>query len=107
MELSGAMAQTKYRPLKKELQKVFGRITRSLKADIMPDAGLVEEFLRLGRVMTSYSGFGDENYPAFTRAVEQLHAACARDDLFLAKEMVAEIADLRGRCHGMLKRNDT
>ncbi|MDD5758797.1 MAG: GAK system XXXCH domain-containing protein [Desulfobulbaceae bacterium] len=92
-------AEQKFRPLKKEMQRTFSRIKRSLQADIWPERRDVVEFMEQARVMISYPGFHDEAYQEFLSAVEAMvaaHAAGERDD---AQDALRLILILQNRCH--------
>lgn len=92
-------AEQKFRPLKKEMQRTFSRIKRSLQADILPERQDVVTFMEQVRIMTSYPGFHDEAYPAFLSAVEALVAAHAVGERAEVKAALQGILTLQERCH--------
>ncbi len=93
------VAETKFRPLKKEMQAVFSRIGRALAADVIPEAETVAQFTRLARLMTRYPGFGDPAYPALIAACEQLEAAVAAGRQEAVVKAVEAIGRQRQDCH--------
>jgi XXXCH domain-containing protein len=97
--LRGQLAEQKFRPLKKEMQRTFGRIKRSVQAEIMPDTKDVCEFVEQVAMMISYPGFGDGSYPQFLSASEALASASVAGDREGVNAALQAIVILQDRCH--------
>ena len=81
------------------MQQTFARINQSVQAEILPEKGVVSEFVAQVRIMVSYPGFNDEAYPEFLSLSEALAAASAVGDREGVKESVQALVILQNRCH--------
>lgn len=98
-----ALAEQKFRPLKKEMQQTFRRIKQAVQANAIPPRKDVDEFVQQVQVMVSYPGFGDDAYPAIVSASQILSEHSARHDLDGTVQALAQIIALQRRCHDGIK----
>lgn len=94
-----ALAEQKFRPLKKSMQKHFKHLEQALQIDQLPDRATVDAFLREAELMISYPGFGDDFYDAFLSACQRLSACYMNKDRDLFRQQLAAIKTLRTNCH--------
>ncbi len=97
------IAEQKFRPLKRQLQKLFKDMRFSLQDNTPPAAAVVAEFMQLAGVMVSYPGFGDKNYPDFLKACRQLGCLGSDTSLLVWQQHLEVIDALRRRCHQVLR----
>jgi XXXCH domain-containing protein len=93
------LAEQKFRPLKRQLQKLFREMQFSLSDGAAPTDDMVDEFIRQVEIMVSYPGFGDENYPAFLDTVRRLGHLKKDTTLSVWQQLLDDITKLRQRCH--------
>ncbi len=98
------LAELKFRPLKRQLQKLFKEMQFDIRDGVAPAAGLVAEFTRQAETMASYPGFGDKNYPAFLDAVRQLSRLHSGTILSVWQRQLDNITELRRHCHESFKK---
>lgn len=97
-----ALADQKFRPLKKQMQQTFKRIKQAIRADSIPEKRDVDEFNCQVAIMVSYPGFGDEAYPEIVSASRILLEHSSKRDLNGMRQALAQILALQKRCHGDL-----
>lgn len=98
-----AVAEEKYRPLKKAMKKSFAVLNESVEQERLPPAAAVEQFLAEAKMMIAYPGFGDEHYPEFAQGCEALAAAHGEQDLPRFRELFAGLRARKKECHGRYK----
>lgn len=89
----------RYKGLKKRMKPTFNAIRAALAAGQAPDPGTVAAFVADSRLMTSYSGKGDDAYPAYNAEVDRLEAAAAAGDLDALASAVAALGRMKKECH--------
>jgi len=97
------LAEQKFRPLKKAMQQTFKRLQQEAQTDVMPEKQVVLEFMDQARLMVSYPGFGDADYPQFLAVSDRLAASHAKADMTEFREALAAIVSLQARCHAALE----
>lgn len=93
------IAEKKYRPLKRELKKVFKEISESAERGELPAAMVMDNFMAYTEIMVSYPGFGDENYQSFSAACQKLLKAFKKDDLAGFGDALQAVKDIKRDCH--------
>jgi XXXCH domain-containing protein len=89
----------RYKGLKKRMKQTFKVIVAAIAAGQAPDPAIVASFVADSRLMTSYSGKGDEYYPAYDAEVSRLEAAAAAGELGAMSRSTAELARMKKECH--------
>lgn len=97
------IAEQKFRPLKRQLQKLFKDMRFSLRDNTPPAASMVVDFMQLAEIMVNYPGFGDENYPDFQEACRRLGSLGTNTPLSVWQRHIEVIDNLRRRCHQILR----
>ncbi len=95
--------EQKFKPLKRQLQKLFKDMWFSLRDNTPPAAAQVIDFIQQAEIMVSYPGFGDENYPDFLKACRQLGRLSPETPLAVWQRHLEFIDALRRRCHQILR----
>ena len=101
------IAELKFRPLKKALQKSYKKIRFSLQDDRLPDARVFEQFMMETVIMVSYAGFGDEYYEGFRAACLDMEKAYKKNDLDLFQAKFNRVKELRQQCHEKFRPENT
>lgn len=89
----------RYKPLKKRMKDTFKILTTALAAGQSPDPAIVAAFVSDSRRMITFSGKGDEYYPAYAAEVDRLEAAAAAGDSAAMSHSAAELARMKKECH--------
>lgn len=89
----------RYKDLKKRMKRTFAALEAAAAAGTSPSADVLASFVADSRLMTTYSGKGDPDYPAYDAAVTQLEAVCAAGDPARLAEAVATLRRLKKECH--------
>lgn len=97
------LAELKYRPLKKVLKATFAKMHKSIRAEALPTAFAVEDFMAQARAMVSYPGFGDDYYESFIASCNEFEKAFRKNDLAAVKEIFVKISELKTDCHKRYK----
>lgn len=92
-----------YKSLKNRMKRSYKAIRSSIEAGILPDDGLVDEFVADSGRMVAYPGYGDPMYPAYTASVLMLRDAVRDLDLAAATVAVGELEHLKRECHKLYK----
>ena len=98
-----ALAEEKYRPLKKAMKKSFVLLKESLDSGRWPPKAALEQFLAEARVMISYPGFGDQFYEDFWQGCQALLAAHEEQDLARFRECLELVRARKKECHARYK----
>lgn len=96
---TGAEVKPKYKSLKKRMKKPWKMILEALQAGTMPDAGLVQSFVRDSELMVTYPGKGDEFYGAYRVGLERFASAYEAGDQQAAADAAAALERLKKACH--------
>ena len=97
------LAETKYRPLKKQFRSTFAVIREAAQAGRVPSASDLESFLEEARLVVSYPGFGDEHYAPFVEACEAVREAGRSGDVQVFVNCVNRVVELKRACHQRYK----
>jgi len=89
----------RYKDLKKRMRQTFKAVETAVAAGRAPEADVVAAFVADSRVMTTYPGRGDPDYPAYNAAVDRLEVAVASGDLPAMALAVAALRRLKKECH--------
>jgi XXXCH domain-containing protein len=89
----------RYKSLKKRMKETFKILTTALTAGQRPDPAIVAAFIADSRSMTTFSGKGDEYYPAYDTEVGRLEEAAAAGDVAAMSRCAAELARMKKECH--------
>jgi XXXCH domain-containing protein len=89
----------RYKGLKKRMKRDFKDIGASLAAGAAPRSDTLAAFVADSRLMTTYRGKGDEQYPDYLAAVDRFEAAWAAGDLEAAARAYRELALCKKACH--------
>ncbi len=65
----------------------------------LPDSAVLADFVALSQIMTSYPGFGDDHYDAYTKACLTFNKACRKNELREAQETFKSIMQIKHDCH--------
>lgn len=93
----------KYKDLKKRMKRSFKVVFASLEANVLPPDEAVEAFVRDSGLMVGFPGHGDEQYAAYSAAVETFGAAFAAGDLAATRAACAELDRIKSQCHNRFK----
>lgn len=93
------IAEKKYRPLKRELKKIFKTISESAENGELPAAGVMDSFMAYTEMMVSYPGFGDENYQLFTSGCREMFMAFKKADLAGFGDALEAVKEIKRECH--------
>jgi XXXCH domain-containing protein len=81
------------------MKRDFKDIGASLAAGFPPNPATAANFAADSRLMTTYRGKGDEQYPAYLAAVDAFAAALAAGDLEAMARSYRELALCKKKCH--------
>ncbi len=95
----GAGLRPRYKSLKKRMKRDFKDIGASLAAGFPPNPASATNFTADSRLMTTYRGKGDEQYPAYLAAVDAFAAAFAAGDLEAMAQSYRDLALCKKKCH--------
>jgi XXXCH domain-containing protein len=99
----GEHHKEKYKYLKKRMKTYFKAIGQALAAEDIPSRELVSVFMDDSRSMTSYTGKGDEFYPAYEEACTTFQEAFDREDQQALLEAYRILSRLMADCHSRYK----
>jgi XXXCH domain-containing protein len=95
------------RPSYKHLKKAMGQVFKRLGADLAegkaPDLTLAKPLWAHCHLMTTYPGRGEEHYPEFITAADELLAAAQAGQVPAMTEAMARLAGLKKSCHAQYK----
>jgi XXXCH domain-containing protein len=97
------IAESKFRPLKKELKKTFAKIRQAVKGEDLPSKNDMMEFMGQIEVMISYPGFGDEYYDSFMHLCIELNSAFRAKDQIRFNECLKSVISAKNLCHAGLQ----
>ena len=97
------VADLKYRPLKKQLNRTFKAIGDSLRKKELPPDPTMTTFMDEAKLMISYPGFGDDHYDRFHAACRDLQQAFKDGDRSRMAELHAHLNELKKQCHNRYK----
>lgn len=97
--LASLRDKPRYKDLKKRMRRSFKAVETALAAGRTPETDALAAFVADSRLMTTYPGRGDPDYPAYDAAVERLEAAAAGGDLPAMTQAVAALRRLKKECH--------
>jgi len=100
------LAEQKFRPLKKNLQKTFKKIRQCIQFNDWPDKATMEQFQIEIEIMVSYPGFGDEYYDNFLANCRELVHLFSKGDIKVFQKQYEKIAALRKDCHNRYRYSD-
>lgn len=91
----------KYSQLKKRMKKSFKTIFKTLHAEQMPPAEVVEEFIADSHLMVSYTdkGLGDEYYDEYIAACDVFQKAFEAGNVEATHAACDELNHLKTKCH--------
>jgi XXXCH domain-containing protein len=96
---TGASLRPRYKSLKKRMKRDFKDIGAALAAGSAPRPDTLAAFVADSRLMTTYRGKGDDQYPAYLAAVAAFEAAQAVGDLEAMSRGYRELALCKKKCH--------
>lgn len=88
-----------YIALKKRMKADFKSIFKLLHEGSMPPGETVRSFVADARHMVTCKGFGDEDYPEFTKAVNELEQAYQELNRQGVEDAAHRLAAQKGHCH--------
>ncbi|MBI5592658.1 MAG: GAK system XXXCH domain-containing protein [Deltaproteobacteria bacterium] len=88
-----------YTVLKKRMEKTFKTIGDRLKNRSLPSTLETELFCKNAELMTTYSGHGDNMYPAFLELISEFQKAFHQVDIQKCQAKFAEIKAMKRACH--------
>lgn len=97
------IADTRYKPLKKQMAATFKELARTLERNTVPSAQSVEMFLAQAEKMVSHPGFGDEHYDLFLKECRDFKRLCLAHDVAGASAQHVKITSLTKECHRRYK----
>lgn len=96
-------SKPKYKALKKRMGKEFKLIRKAVMAGQMPDRALVESFVELSTLMTTYPGKGDPMYPEYDELTKLFKLAGASGDMAAMASVVEAMRLSMKNCHDRYK----
>lgn len=99
---SGVVCES-YSKLKKRMQVYFKAMRESVARAEMPSREIVSVFLSDSETMMTYSGYGDEFYPAYADLCVRLRTAFDEENLAETTSLVNEMAQAKKTCHARYK----
>ncbi len=90
---------TPYKRLKRHMAGEYKALRKALRSGETPEAVSVAALVADGRLLVTYPDKGQENYPAFSRALDALEAAAAAGDQQAMAQALSEMGDVRRQCH--------
>lgn len=92
-----------YSSLKKRMQIYFKALRESAAKAELPSREIVAVFLADSEKMLTFSGFGDEFYPAYAELCARLRAACDSEDMGELATVVMALDQAKKSCHDRYK----
>ncbi|MBI9079766.1 MAG: GAK system XXXCH domain-containing protein [Pseudodesulfovibrio sp.] len=92
-----------YESIKKRMKEHFKLIFEAIHRDLFPLSRVVEVFLETGRAMAAYPGKGDEHYPRFMDACNDLSEALAEKNMAQLRMVVDDLNHMKTECHARYK----
>lgn len=92
-----------YSNLKKRMRVYFKALCESVAKAELPSREIVTVFLADSEKMLTFSGFGDEFYPAYAELCARLRAACDSEDMGQLATVVAALDQAKTACHDRYK----
>lgn len=103
LQVENAEPEISYKKLKKRMKKSFKAIHVDLKNGNMPQDQEMERFLEDCKLMTNYTGYGDEYYPVFNEAAEQMRKAWQANYLNDLTTAFQDMVKIMKVCHDRYK----
>lgn len=88
-----------YKVLKKRLEKMYKNIGERLTNGSLPSNIETDLFCKNAELMTTYSGYGDDMYPEFLKAVGEFKEAFHQFDIHKCQTIFSEINTMKKACH--------
>lgn len=88
-----------YNVLKKRMEKIYKTIGHHLTNGSLPSNLETELFCNNAELMTTFSGYGDDMYPEFLKAVGEFREAFHQVDIDKCQTIFAEITTMKKACH--------
>ncbi len=88
-----------YKVLKKRMEKMFKEIEFHITNGSLPSNLEAELFCNNAELMTTFSGYGDDMYPEFMKAIGEFREAFHQVDIHKCKSIFTEINTMKKACH--------